>query len=274
MKTISLKSAFLALSVLFSLTACEKDPPETPTQIPPQQQLPNPLPANALVKQIKWDENDHQTFQYNGKGQVSNLRMQWQYDQSDPTKIRTIVYDFEYDEQNKPVHLKLSDGFDARYFYHGDLIHVTKEFYPGGAVAREVTYIYANNRVAQETWRVSNLPGEPESVYKHAFSYDAKGNLNKIEIFEQQEDLTYKLLETTEYSDFDDKINPASWQLRYPYLPQMRWQFNNPRREVRKVAGGQTEVTTYSYEYNAQGLPVSQRKEKPVGGALTAQYQY
>lgn len=274
MKTISWKSALLTLSVLFSLSACDKDPSETPTQVPPQQQLPNPLPAHALVKQIKWDENDHETFQYNDKGQVSRVRMQWQFDQSDPTKIRTIVYDFQYDEQDKPVQVNLSDGFSARYFYHDSLIHVTKELYPGGGVAREVTYIYANNRIAQETWRVSNLPGEPVTVYKHAFSYDAKGNLNKIEIFEQQENLEYKLLETTEYSDFDDKINPTSWMLRYPYLPQMRWQFNNPRREVRKVAGGQTEVTTYAYEYNAQGLPVSQRKEKPVGGVLTAQYQY
>lgn len=274
MKTISLKSALLALSVLFSLAACDKDPAETPTQVPPQQQLPNPLPAHALVMQIKWDENDHETFQYNDKGQVSRLRSQWQYVEGDPTKIRAIEYDFQYDEQNKPVQVNLSDGFSARYFYHDSLIHVTKELYPGGGVAREVTYIYANNRIAQETWRVSNLPGEPVSVYKHAFSYDAKGNLNKIEISEQQEDLTYKLLETTEYSDFDDKINPTSWMLRYPYLPQMRWQFNNPRREVRKVAGGQTEVTTYAYEYNAQGLPVSQRKEKPVGGVLTAQYQY
>lgn len=274
MKTQSFKFTFLSLAVLLSLAACEKDPAETPTQIPPQQQLPNPLPANALVKQVKWAENDHETYQYNSKGQVSQLRSQWQFDQSDPTKIRTIVYDFQYDEQDRPMQVTYTNGFTTRYFYHGNLIHVTKELYPGGGVAKEVTYIYANDRVAHEIWRVSNAPGEPVTVYKHAFSYDAKGNLSKVEVYEQQENLQYKLLETTEYLDFDDKINPTSWTLRYPYLPQIRWQFNNPRKEVRRTPEGLEETITYAYEYNAQGLPSVQRKTRPLGGTLTAQYQY
>lgn len=275
MKTKFFKPAVAIFMVLLGLSACEKDPVvEPPVSQPPQQQLPNPLPANALVKQVKWSENDRDNYQYNNKGQVSQFRQQWQYQENDPTKIRTLVHDFQYDAENKPVLVNVSGNFSIRYFYHGDLVHLTKEFYPGGDLAKEVTYIYAGNRIAQETWRVSNLPGEPVSVYKHAFSYDAKGNLNKVEVYEQQENLQYKLLETTEYSDFDDKINPTSWTMRYPFLPQVRWQFNNPRREVRRVVEGAVETTTHTYEYNAQGLPTVKRTTRPSGVVLTAQYQY
>lgn len=276
MKQLSFRSTLIALITLLSLAACKKDPVQEPNPlpIPPQQQLPNPLPANALVKQLKWAENDHKTFTYNSKGQASRVHFQYQYVQNDPTKIRTIIHDFQYDTQDKPVLVNLTGGGTIRYFYHGNLVHNTKEYYPGGDLAKEVTYIYANNRIAQEIWRVSNLPGEPVSLYKHAFGYDAKGNLNKVEIYEQLENLQYKLLETIEYSDFDDKINPISWQLRDPYLPQIRWQFNNPRKEVRQPAEGQAEMTTYAYEYNAQGLPASRSTTGPSGSVSNVTYQY
>lgn len=275
MKTKFFKPAVAIFMVLLGLSACEKDPVvEPPVSRPPQQQLPNPLPTNALVKQVKWAETDHDTYQYNDKGQVSLIRSQWQYQENDPTKIRTILYDFQFDEQGKPVRVNTTGGFAVRYVYHDTLIERTQEQYPGGDVSRDVTYIYNNSRIVQETWRVSNLPGEPVSVYKHVFSYDTRGNLNKIEVSEQQENGSYKLLETIEYSDFDDKINPTSWTMRYPYLPQVRWQFNNPRREVRRVVGGAVETTTHAYEYNAQGLPKVKRTTRPSGIVLTAQYQY
>lgn len=280
MKQQTFKTALLVSAVLLGIIACKKDPVDepNPNPLPPQQELPNPLPANALVSQLKWAENDHETFTYNAKGQVSQLRFQWQYVEGDPTKIRTVVYDFQYDAADKPIEVNLSGSFSVKYFYHGNLIHTIKELYPGGDLAREVTYIYANDRIAQEIWRVSNLPNEPVSVYKHQLGYDAKGNLSKVETYEQVTDSTsgqqqYKLLETTEYSDFDDKINPTSWTMRYPYLPQVRWQFNNPRRETRRLADGSTEVITHEYEYNDEGLPVVKRTTRP-SGSLTTTYAY
>lgn len=281
MKHQSFKPVLFAAIALLSIVACKKDTVDEPAPgpvKPPQQELPNPLPAKALVSQLKWAENDHQTFFYNAKGQISQLRLQWQYVEGDPTKIRTVVDDFQYDTQDRPVAVNSTGGFSMLYFYHGNLIHRTKELYPGGALAKEVTYIYADNRIAQEVWHVSELPGEPVSVYKFVFGYDASGNLNKVVNYQvvidsisgQQQD---KLLETIEYSDFDDKINPTSWILRYPYLPQVRWQFNNPGREVRISPEGATETTTYVYEYNNDGLPVVRRNTKP-SGVLTTNYLY
>jgi|GEM_PF-1576597 len=280
MKKQALKPVLFALLVAFVAAACEKDPvtDPNPNPVPPQQQLPNPLPANALVSKLKKTEVDHETFTYNAKGQVSQVKAQWQYDQSDPTKIRTLVYDFEYDAQDKPIQINYSGGFSTKFSYHGNLVHRTKEFYPGGDWSREVTYIYADNRIKQEIWHVNGLYGEPADIYRHDFGYDAKGNLAKIEVFEQVIDSTsgqqqYKLLETVEYSDFDDKINPTSWMLRYPFLPQVRWQMNNPRREIRRLSGGTVHTTTHEYAYNNEGLPAS-RRTTTAGGVQTTTYEY
>ena len=282
MKKQALKPVLFALLVALAAAACEKDPVTdpnpNPNPIPPQQQLPNPLPAGALVSKLKWTDNDYYDFAYNAQNQVSHLHSQWQYEEGDPTKIRSVDYDFQYDAQNKPIQINYTGGFSTKFSYHGNLVHRTKEFYPGGDWSREVTYIYADNRIKQEVWHVNGLPGEPVDVYKYEFGYDAKGNLAKVETYEQVTDSTsgqqqYKLLETTEYSDFDDKINPTSWMLRYPYLPQVRWQFNNPRRAVRRLADGTLQTTTHEYEYNGEGLPVAKRTTS-AGGTQTMTYSY
>jgi len=275
MQQHSFKSILFGLTFLLAAVACEKDPKIEPIPNPlsPQQQLPNPLPAKALVRQLKRTEIDHETFTYNDKGQVSQMRAQWQYDQSDPTQIRTLTYDFEYDTANKPTQMRYTGGFLTKYAYHGNLIHRTKEFYPGGDWAKEVTYIYANNQIAQEIWHINGLPDEPVRIYKHELGYDYKGNLTKVKTYERIDDATYKLLETLEYSDFDDKINPTSWMLRYPFLPQVRWQMNNPRRQTRHLSDGSAQVNTHEYTYNGEGLPIS-RRTTSAGGAQTTVYIY
>ena len=274
MKQHSLKSVLPALTALLVVVACQKDPIENPNTLPPQQEFPNPLPANALAKKLVWSENDHQTFTYNPKGQVARLTSQWQYVEGDPTKIRVITYDFQYDAQDRPVQVNTTGGFSVKYYYNGDLVEKTEELYPGGAVAKEVAYVYDNGRLIRENWRVSGLPGEPDNFYRHVFSYDAKGNLNKITTYERMANLQYKLLQISEYGDFDDKINPTSWMLRYPFLPQARYQYNNPRREVLRSPGGVAETTVHAYKYDDQGRPYAKRTMTPSGGELSMAYQY
>ena len=231
MKQSSFQPLFILLFALSALAGCRPDPADEPTDpVPPQQQLPNPLPTKALVTLLWWAEKDHQSFSYNTKGQVSQLTSQWQYVEGDPSQIRTITYNFQYDAQDRPSRIQTTDGFSAKYFYNGNRVEKTQELYPGGAIANELTYLYQNERVSEEHWRIPGIAGDPDDVYKHVFSYDAKGNVNRIETFEQDSLQQFRLLEKVEYEDFDDKINPTSWMMRYPYLPQMRFQMNNPRR--------------------------------------------
>ena len=275
MKQQSFRPFLVMLSALLLLSACEKDPTEEiPGNLPPQQQLPNPLPANALVKQLWQAENDHETFTYNTKGQVTQKRFQYQYVEGDPTQIRSIVYDFQYDAADKPIRINTTGGYAATYTYEGDRIKKTQELYPNGTVAKEVSFVYADGRIIREYWGISDSFEDTVTIYKHDFSYDARGNLNKIEMYRQMENFQYQLLETVEYSDFDDNINPTSWTMRYPFLPQLRYQFNNPRKEVRTPSVGEAQTTTFAYEYNAAGLPVVQRVTRPSGYVSVIEYKY
>lgn len=274
MKQQTIFPALLAAALLIGFSACKKDPVEPNPQTPQQQVYPNPLPADALVKQLKWAPNDHQTFTYNNDNQVSRLVSQWQYVEGDPTQIKSVTYDFEYDAQKRPLKVTDNYGYASKYFYNANnQIAKNQEVSPDGTVNKEVSFVYANSRVIQENWRVNGEPIDSVYVYKHVFSYDTNGNLNKIEVFERLPDLQFKLLETTTYSDFDDKLNVGSWLLRFPYLPQMQYQFNNPRKQVRQTAGGTAEVTTHEYVYNAKGRPLSRTSNGP-GGSQTVTYQY
>lgn len=273
MKLLQIKTLYLLLAIVaLGSSACKKDPVDPTIPVPVNQQ-PNPLPANALVRQIKWDVNDHYTLAYNDQNQPLQLISQYQFVEGDPTQIRTLVYDFQYDAQQRLSQVNQTGGWVTKYFYHGNLIYNVKDFYPGGALANETVFIYANNKIVQENYFVSNPAGEPPTAYKRILGYDGRGNLSKVETFEQQPDLAFKLIQTNTYSDFDNKVNTTTWMFRYPFLPQVRWQFNNPGKEIYQPEGDLPKTTTFSYTYNAQGLPITKTEVRP-SGILTAQLQY
>lgn len=268
----SFSSTLAILGLLISFTACQKDPVESPLE--PQQQYPNPLPTEALISRQQYSETDYQTFIYNANGQVTEHRSQWQFVEGDPTQIKSITYAYSYDDKNRLTAVRSSDGGVVKYLYKGEFISKSQEFASDGALSKEVTYGYTNNRITQELWRVANIPGEPADVYKFVLGYDGVGNLNKVESFQQEANGQYKLLETVEYSNFDDKINPTSWMLRHPNLPQVRWQFNNPGMEIRRPAGENDLVTTYTYDYNAKDMPFRKHITTPDGQKRTVTYRF
>jgi YD repeat-containing protein len=268
------KNTLLALALLTGAVACDKDPIENPTPATSVQQ-PNPLPASALVKQQKWSENDHNTFTYNTKGEVIQMRSQWQYNLNNPTAIRSIDYNFEYDAQGKLAKMIYTGGFSVRYFYNNnDLIERAQEYYPGGAIQTDYQFVYQNGRISQVRRAVSIAPVEPPTKYREELFYDAKGNLNKTITSEDLGNGQFKRLETVEYTDFDDKVNPLHWLNRYPYLPQVRWQFNNPRRQTTTLADElPATVRTFAYTYDVQGRPISHSRTQN-GTTLTATLAY
>ncbi len=269
MKTIHFFAA--AAAVLLAM-ACELESAQ-----PSQDQQPNPLPVYALVKQLKWSDLDHHTFAYNTRNQVTQVRSQWQYEQGDPTKIRTIIYDFEYNPKKQLSKVYYSGGFFMEYYYKEKLIDKVIEYFPGGAVKQEFKVHYRNNRIATIHNLDSSAFDEAPTKRRYDFYYDAKGNMNRMETWQLPQDagtaMPYKLIEYIDYSDFDNDMNPLSWMEVYPYLPNVRWQFNNPRKVLVHFAGtpGSNHPWQFAYAYNAWGLPVSRTK---ISGSRTTTVNY
>ncbi len=260
--------ALFTLATVLSLIACKKDPEE----------VPDPSPVRYQLRQVKWSETDYLSFSYHDNGRVRQMHNQWQFLSGDPTQIRIVQDSFLYDDQNRLVQTFSTGGFYTKYYYNGGRLDRTEELYGGGAVLSENSYRYDGDRLSGQLRRLANGPGEPPTVYLFQFGYDVRGNLNKVEIFLQPDESTpempAELISTLSYSDFDDKINPASWLLCYPYLPQTIFQHNNPRKEVyQAAAGGNPQITTYEYEYDRNGLPLVQRKFKE-GRVTTSAYHY
>mgnify|MGYP001294259727 CR=1 FL=1 len=244
--------------------------------LPLQYHWPNPLPANALVKNLTWSANDYVQLTYNKNGQVAQRYSQWQFVQGDPTKIKKFISDFQYDAQGRLTEITSPDGPVMQYQYQGGWIEKVRKVIPAtGAVTEEVNYSIGNRRITQEIRRFTSPTTGATTFLKSVFGYDDRGNLNRVDTYAKTASgNAFVLQETVLYSDFDDKINPTSWMLRTPYLPQVRWQINNPRKKTVILAIAQTKkVTTYSYTYNEQGLPASQTTNGE-GGPLTVYYQY
>ncbi len=305
MKTQAFSAVLLALAFATGFVACQpelleepaplvtpahlQDGPEigqstTPemveegNEIPPQQKWPNPLPAHALLKGFTWSETDYVRFTYNAQGQVAQRYAQWQSVQGDPSHIRKITSDFQYDPQHKLAEVKASDGPVTKYFYQGDRIEKVQQIIPGsGLVREEVTFTTSNGRIAQENRRTVSLATGAITTTRSVFGYDEKGNLNKVESYMQPvnapADKPFEWYQTILYSDFDHKMNTTSWMLRTPYLPQIRWQFNNPGKMTVLLAKAPTQVTTYTYTYNQQGLPASKTTFE-AGVLSTVFYHY
>lgn len=211
---------------------------------------------------------------FNALGQLTELRSQWQFVENDPTQIHTITYTFEYDSLNRPVVVFRSDGFVQRFFYLNNHIKKVEENFINSWPTREIIYLYQNDRIVQEIWKVYGQPHDPPTVFRHDLTYDNLGNLNKVVTYRQDDNQTYQWEETLTYSDFDNRLNPVSWMLREPYIPQLQLQYNNPGRIVRQQGAGPAETTTISYTYDARGLPASKRITYPNGGQATIQYMY
>ncbi len=275
MRHLIFKNCFLFLALTLSFTACkvEEDPSPEPN-VPAQT---SPLPSYAMLKSLKYSDIDLQQFNYDANGRLNQLVSQWQFVQNDPSQVRKVVYDFKLDAQNRPTELSYHPGFKTQFVYKNGLIERTQEFFPGGAVFKDRQYQYQQNRISRIVEVRANVsPAEGTTTYRFDYSYDQRGNLNKVQEYVLSNPNTpqekTKLLLTTEYQDFDDQINPGSWLLVYPYLPHLRWQINNPRKEVR-YEGDFSKTTLYTYRYNDQKLPVS-RTAQSEGGSLTAQYLY
>ena len=250
---------FLVLAtIVIGLVACEKDREELVS--PPVTQQPNHLPVNALVKQVKWSDNDHLTAIYDSQNRLTQWRSQWQIIENDPTLIRSIIYDFQYDAQSMLTRISYSGGFVTNIYYNNQLVEKAQELFPGGAVMNDFTFLYFNKRIIGIIRKAANLHGGVPTTYKYEFGYDQKSNLNEIRemvlLEKPVNGKPYQLLETTTYSDFDNEINTTHWLVQFPWMPQVRWQFNNPRRMTIKTEGGSTRTFTYYYTYNDQGLPV------------------
>ncbi len=270
-----------ALLALTTLVACQKPDENDPLDnLPPQQELPNPIGSDALVTRMGYDDRNQQTITYNAAGQPATYRSQWQYDESDPAKLRIIDYTFHYDQQNRPVRTDMTGGWKTTYDYNNrNLVSRMVEQFPGGALFRDNAFVYDENGRVREIRVELGSPGEGGAKFlRYLLEYDNKGNLTALDQYREETLFNGQIRRIFEigyrYGDFDNKVNPSSWLIVAPYVPQAVWQYNNPGYFDVVVEGYEPNRTLYRYTYNSNGLPQTRTSYYANGYTQTLSYTY
>ncbi|HKG05085.1 MAG TPA: hypothetical protein VKB19_01435 [Pedobacter sp.] len=274
---MKLKNALVKSLILFILLlqACGKNSPEKENEKPPvEEEKPGPL-ANKLRSQGK-TENSPDNYFYNSDGTLSREEF-YEYD-----NVKLSFQNKYYYKNNK----RSASTFAADYSL-GDTLTVSYR--------HDVTW--TGNQITEvlEDWPYLDSPKGIQLANRElsTFSYDAKGFIKSIKIEwvkngtkTRKQDLqlttdgrgnlikaeitTYDMNgdfmhSSTEVREYDDKVNP-----KYKLLsPISYFAFFSPNN-VTKISG----ETTYTYKYNAAGLPIEETRKKGAEAAVVSNFYY
>lgn len=247
-----MKKLLMTVIVISVLASCKKDdvqPVYTPT--PPLDDARNILLKTVVEERLP---NPLYKFVYDAGNYVTEINY------ADGFNIYAVTY------ENKRVK-KLVNSFnhnEMRYFYDNGQVTRIEEFNAINIKLMEYTLGYNTaGKLVQVTWKdYRNNPAG--SVYKQEkLFYHTDNNLARLELYYSANgDGVLELLNTKEFSDYDDKVNVSDFYLleeffdSFLFLPQVKLQVNNPRREKIFSSVNAYEIN-YTYQFNSSNLPVT-----------------
>lgn len=256
MKHLLLWIAFICLAA-----SCKKDPI---TNVP----IDTPVKDIQTIRLKEVIEpglpSPYYRFIYTDSGYISNI------DFADGLVTYAITYNDHRISQ--VVNTKLNEQL-TYYYTNGNVSYITLKNAPGN---KQLSYTmgYNNSRQLIEVkWHLfENNTQDSLTERKVALSYDAKGNLSKIEDYRLDANNELKISRTALYADYDNGINTDDLYLlksdfmeHLLYLPQVKFQKNNPRVVVIKSGENEFRVDyTYTY-YNNLPVTKSIRMEQTAG---------
>ncbi|MCP1381671.1 hypothetical protein [Runella salmonicolor] len=267
MKTHLLKMTTWVVAVALMMTACKNndDLPKPPDE----------TETNALkLRKASASEIDYQLFDYDSSGRITRHVSQWQYVQSDPSQIKRIENNFEYNSAGQLITVR-SQGSDHRYFYTNGTLERVESRASNRLISTTYFLFDAKGRVSEreevvpDDRQMSDAPAKT----KWKYTYDAKGNCVHVDYFLFMEG-KYSLYETLDYSEFDSASNPFDQLSFFPYVPWVKFQVNNPGKQISTAAStGLKQSTTFRYQYDAKGIP-TQRTINQGGAEWTLKLEY
>lgn len=172
-------------------------------------------------------------------------------------------YEVEYENKRVKKMTNLPNGNTIVYSYNNGLVSEVNELsgLTGNKVFQYKFFYNGNHQLVQMLWLDFNSSANGHVFKKAIFSYYPDGNLAKIEHYFDLSETQLVLEKTDFFSDYDNKTNVDDFHLvkeffeTYLFLPQVKLQKNNPRKQkIVTVQNDYEIVYTYTYQDN---LPVS-----------------
>jgi YD repeat-containing protein len=247
---------FLALAlsalVLFSCSK-EDDKPTTPNDPT------NPGSQKCIITSAIETESSGTyeiLFDYNGQRQITKAS----YKEDGVLETSTDV--FEYNSGGRISKITEMDGTTVdgftTYTYNSDGLLIRRESHysntTGGQPTLQTirTYEYDNNK---KLVRFNSYDGATPTVVEgySTYTYPSSNTATEKSFYSQSSGGTPTLTSTTNYT-FDDKKSPQQI-LGVFWEDEFVSEHNITREEYISASGGTPDVSTYTYEYNAEGFP-------------------
>lgn len=239
MKTIITKKIGFYLLVLFAVVACDDKDEEAATPDPT-------VSASCRITQIADDDEEVSKIEYNNAGYITKVT---ETDEDDEVYTTTFIYDAN-NRLIKEENREDGDLDDYRTFaYTNNLVTSSTYYDVEDGSEYTTTYKYdANNRKIEET---------DEDDYKNTYTYDANGNISKIESFYNNV-VSYRQI-------FENYDNKPSYYSALKGLPSVYFDAskNNPGKTTYysdrdgngTIDATPNDVIDYTYKYNSNGFP-------------------
>jgi hypothetical protein len=252
----------LFLTILFSvilLSACEEH-------------TLNPTSAQLRGEKITYHFNagfSYRILQYDDKGKVKGLVSGVTYTDEEPFEnTYELIYEGESLKEVRSLDPTIW-SFEYTYGKNGQLSETKvflsdelKEFYA-------FSYDTEGHLVSEISWG-ANDNAEFLPISQHKYRYDSHHNLieNQLFLYDNED---FKLISTTLYKDFDDKINSEHQFMNNLHHPFVRFCKNNPRTIQLTNSNGTSAEQKFLYDYNSRGYVTKRRIENE---SATVDFEY
>lgn len=241
-------STFIISSLMF--TACKKQP-ITPQLPPPQPQQ----PTGKLAKLV-YDTGAFDSLYYLADGRITKF-----VNNIDPGFGDGIAYHFVYDASGKVERINSSEDRSYRYTYENGKVVAISEYINQHKSSYKL-FNYVNDILtSMEIYNYNGAARGYEFSGLHTYHFYPDGNL-KQEVTYTVNVFTGQLVKhlTTEYSDYDNKINPEELVRQVPYYYGIVRLKNNPgKRVVKRELNNMTTIFNSIFTYDPQSKPLTKK---------------
>ncbi|RZL31345.1 MAG: hypothetical protein EOP00_35200 [Pedobacter sp.] len=246
-----INSIFIIL--LFAVCiSCKKDKPE----------IQQPKPQTTVLKcaqvfglMINYNNYNTTKFTYNNDSQIVKV-----LSIGKDTSSWNAIFDLSYNAQNKlekMQDLRKRAGHTIYFYNNAGLLSHTKYYGFDDKEEQFPTLQSINHLVYNADGRISDIEihdNDDTLLAKNSLSYDAKGNMIKMEYFAYRNN-KFEFVTMREFR-YDDKVNPY-YKITLPF----NLAFNGPNNvtyskiQLQNVNEINTTETNFNYTYNSNNLP-------------------
>lgn len=257
----------LALATLLALAGCDLNDPK-----------PQPTGGYVFLTKVATTQGDSREFVYSPQGYLTRLIGNGMLALNEnQTSTSTVTLD-----QLGRIATVMTDGpnLDTKnvYYYTSDHRLYKLEELIDNQLQSYHTFEYNSSK--RLTVRYSFYPSTSGSsglreTNKSTFTYDASGNLLLHTMYHKPTATSdWQLTQTMKYENYDTMIGVHHLASGFLFTPSIVLHQNNPGKVTTTLASGEQRVSTFTYQYNTQKLPVKKVTTPSTGNAFETVYTY